>query len=247
MSTRARTNCSEKLRYLQGKLNGMVDIRPNETRGFAVVDVETTGLNPMKDRIVEVGVVLVDTDGHVTGDFSSLVNPQMPMRATFVHGIRDEDVRCAPVMADIVPDLMSFFEGRAIVAHNARFDMGFLNMAFANAGYSVKIPATATVCTMELSKIYLPPGRHSLVATAGRAGIEVTNHHRALADAYTAAGLLREYIEREKRGERYLDCALSRAGDNVLPASWELSLNESIRIQWPSKPSPQDGAQGTLF
>ena len=61
--------------------------------GLAVVDVETTGLNPATDRIIEIGVVTLDERGNVEGEWTSLINPECPVSAQFVHGITDDDVR----------------------------------------------------------------------------------------------------------------------------------------------------------
>ena len=71
--------------------------------GFAVVDVETTGLNPRTDRILEIGIVTADGSGRPTGEWSSLVNPGRPVAATVVHGLTDADVADAPPIAEVLP------------------------------------------------------------------------------------------------------------------------------------------------
>ena len=103
--------------------------------GYAVVDVETTGLSPRNDRIVEIGVVVLDDSGEAEDEWSSLVNPGRSMRATFIHGLTDADVTDAPVLADLLPRIRATFAGRALVAHNASFDVGFLNASFARASH----------------------------------------------------------------------------------------------------------------
>lgn len=130
-----------------------------------------------------------DSRGEFEAEWSSLVNPHRPVTAQFVHGISDDDVATAPSFSSLLPEVAALLEERAVVAHNAAFDVGFLNASFSRAGFPVAIPAAAAVCTMELSKIYLPAGRHSLVAAAERAGVVLEHHHRALADAWTAAGV----------------------------------------------------------
>lgn len=115
--------------------------------GYAVVDVETTGLSPVRDRIVEIGVVLLDESGEPEGEWQSLVNPLRGMGAVFVHGLTDADVADAPTLADLLPQIRGLFSGRALVAHNATFDVGFLNASFARAGYGMHVPREATVCT----------------------------------------------------------------------------------------------------
>lgn len=201
--------------------------------GYAVVDLETTGLSPRNDRIVEIGVVVLDDSGEAEDEWSSLVNPERSMRATFIHGLTDADVTEAPALADLLPRIRATFAGRALVAHNASFDVGFLNASFARAGYGLHIPREATVCTMELSKIYLPPGKHGLKAAAERAGVSMPKHHRALADAHTAAGLLRHYLNAEASGTRYAGRACSREGEITRPASWIEARKAAEDLSWP--------------
>ena len=200
--------------------------------GYAVVDVETTGLSPVRDRIVEIGVVLLDESGDPEGEWQSLVNPLRGMRAIFVHGLTNADVADAPTLADLLPRIRELLAGRALVAHNATFDVGFLNASFARAGYGMRIPREATVCTMELSKIYLPPGRHGLTAAAERAGVAMAERHRALADAHTA-GLLRHYLNAEADGVRYAERAFSRSGEAVEPAAWIEARGAAAELSWP--------------
>ena len=87
---------------------------------------------------------------------------------------------------------------------------------------------------MELSKIYLPPGRHSLAASARRAGVPVPARHRALADARVAALLLRRYIAEEAAGTRFARRAVSRNGTVTLPASWVDAVRASADLAWPA-------------
>ncbi len=201
--------------------------------GFAVVDCETTGLSPSRDRIIEIGVVLLDDSGGAEGEWSSLVNPGRPVSAQFIHGLSDDDVADAPSFAEILPTLVPLLRGRSIVAHNARFDIAFLNAAFDRSSYPLTFPLDAAVCTMELSKIYLPAGRHSLLEAAQRAGIRAHRHHRALVDAWTAAELLRAYLTAEENGVRYLPQAISRDGRVMLPAAWVDAQERAARIAWP--------------
>jgi DNA polymerase III epsilon subunit-like protein len=94
---------------------------------FAVVDVETTGIDANVDRVVEVACAIVRS-GEVRQTFRSFVDPgrAIPANATAVHGIRDSDVRNAPRLADLRARLESMCENAIVVAHNARFDLAFL-------------------------------------------------------------------------------------------------------------------------
>lgn len=199
---------------------------------YAVVDVETTGLDPTRDRVIDIGILLVDSTGLVQGDWSSLVNPQRPVDATFIHGLTDEDVESAPAFSSLLPRVVELLRGRAVVAHNASFDIGFLNAEFARARYPVTIPRAAGVCTMDQSRIYLPPGRHNLAACLERAGITLPVKHRSIADAQCSAALLAHYLETELSGVRYADTAQDRHGNLVLPREWERAAEAARSIQW---------------
>lgn len=207
--------------------------RVGRMHGFAAIDLETTGLSPSSDRIIEIGVVVLDEQCRELEQWSTLVNPGRPVGATFVHGITDHDVAAAPFFTEVLPVLVPLLRGRAIVAHNAPFDVGFLNAAFGRASFPLRIPAAATVDTLEQSRIYLPEGRHSLVAATARAGIPLPTHHRALGDARAAAGLLRVYMEREAGGVRFAEEARTRDGAPVYPRSWMPALKAAAHVPWP--------------
>jgi len=94
---------------------------------FTVYDVETTGMSPSRDRIVEISAVRIDTDNTRT-QYSTLVNPLMPIPAysTKIHNITDEMVNNAPHFGIVGQEFTDFAAGSTLVAHNARFDLGFL-------------------------------------------------------------------------------------------------------------------------
>jgi DNA polymerase III epsilon subunit-like protein len=96
---------------------------------YAVVDVETTGLSPARDRIVEIAVVRVWA-GAILHRWSSLVNPGVPISpfAVACHGITDADVAGAPPLHALLPVIRRLVAGTTIAAHNATFDRGFLPM-----------------------------------------------------------------------------------------------------------------------
>src|SRR3712207_1818935 len=101
--------------------------RGRERRGavvaVAVVDVETTGLSPRTDRIVEIGIVLLDSRGEVESEFETLINPGRDVGPTGIHGISASDVVDAPLFGDVAPHLRSLLAGRVVVALNALFDL----------------------------------------------------------------------------------------------------------------------------
>lgn len=148
---------------------------------LAFVDLETTGATAGNDRITEVGIVEVDEDG--VREWSSLVNPQMPISA-FVQeltGITNDMVRDAPTFESLADEIHRRLEGRVFIAHNARFDHGFLKQAFSRTGHAFK---PSVLCTVRLSrKLYPQYERHNLDSIVARHRLQVSQRHRALGDA----------------------------------------------------------------
>ena len=102
---------------------------------FTVFDVETTGMSPVNDRIIQLGAVRIDKDGYISR-FNSFVNPgrQIPPRLVGVHHITDEMVSAAPGFSRVGREFLEFANGSTLVAHNARFDLGFLQESLARTG-----------------------------------------------------------------------------------------------------------------
>jgi len=105
---------------------------------FTVFDVETTGMSPVNDRIVEIAAVRIDKDGSRTS-FQSLINPgcMIPAAASRVHGITDNQVADAPSFSDAGYKFLELAQDSVLVAHNARFDLGFLQESLARCGLPV--------------------------------------------------------------------------------------------------------------
>lgn len=154
---------------------------------IAFVDLETTGTRAGEDRITEVGIVRVDSDPGGgpprVAEWSSLVDPGVPIPPVIqaMTGITDAMVRGAPAFGSIAQDVAGRLAGCLFVAHNARFDFGFLKHAFARAGlaFSPKV-----LCTVRLSRRLDPEaGSHGLDALIERHGLDPGGRHRALGDA----------------------------------------------------------------
>lgn len=194
---------------------------------YAAFDVETTGLYPEKDRILEVGVVLFsfDEEGAIIEEesFASLVNPGVliPASSTAIHGITDRDVASAPFLYEIAADIARLLTGRVFVAHNARFDFGFLTQEFnritaqpqeSTLWTSVqRIPeilsfaqslATMTIAdTVALLKLANPSMlSYNLGKAAFVLGFETGTSHRALDDARTCMNIF-AYAARKLTGK----------------------------------------------
>jgi DNA polymerase-3 subunit alpha (Gram-positive type) len=156
--------------------------------GFVVFDLETTGAKAPPCRITEVGAFRV-RNGMVEEKFHTLVNPQTPIPPFIVSltGITDDMVRQAPTFSEIAADFLDFIGDSVLVAHNAGFDMGFLNheIGLLYEGYRVGNPC---LCTVQLSRRLLPDiQNHKLNTVADHFSIGLENHHRASDDAYATA------------------------------------------------------------
>jgi DNA polymerase III subunit epsilon len=146
------------------------------------VDLETTGASPASARIIEVGLVAA-SGGAFEREWSTLVNPGTPIPRTIQHftGITDEMVRAAPYFEDIAEEVLGRLAGRVFVAHNARFDHGFLRREFARLGRKLAVPV---LCTVRLSRRLNREAReHHLDALIARYGLVCAARHRALPDA----------------------------------------------------------------
>jgi DNA polymerase-3 subunit epsilon len=146
------------------------------------IDLETTGANPVSDRITEIGLIEVDASGHAT-HWSSLVNPQVSIPAFIqgLTGINNAMVQHAPLFSELAQALHERLQGALFIAHNARFDYGFLRNAFTEAGYALR---SDVLCTVKLSRALFPQeSKHNLDALIDRHGLVPDGRHRALADA----------------------------------------------------------------
>lgn len=164
------------------------------THTFTVFDTETTGLDPQKgDKIIEIaGLKIVNGEIKEEQNFVALVNPErtIPWEARQVNKITDEDVATALTIDQVLPKFLAFAEGTTLVAHNARFDMNFLEVEKECCWGFIDLPDC--ICTMQLSK-HLHPSefRHNLDLVGTRLGLQIpTERHRALPDVILTAQAL---------------------------------------------------------
>lgn len=156
--------------------------------GFVVFDLETTGAKAPPCRITEIGAYRV-RNCKVEEEFHSLVNPEAPIPTfiTALTGISDGMVEDAPVFREIAPRFLEFVGDSVLVAHNAQFDMSFLNheIGLVFEDYRIWNPS---LCTVQLSRRLLPNiENHKLKTVANHFSIELVNHHRACEDAKATA------------------------------------------------------------
>jgi len=151
------------------------------TGPFAVVDVETTGLNPANDRVIEIAVVRCNADGSVIDEWSTLINPKRDPGATHIHGITAEDLVDAPSFKAVANDILDRLSSSIVCAHNLSFDSSFLQAEFNRA--KSDHPRNQALCTMLLTRFLYPDlPSYSLRNCAAHFDIEIVNAHRALAD-----------------------------------------------------------------
>lgn len=175
---------------------------------FIAVDLETTGLSPIACRIVEIGAVRFRLDGTELDRYEQLIDPRcaIPRGAMRIHGITGRMVAGMPTIAEALPEFIEFLgdASRVMVAHNATFDLGFLNVALAKN--SVASPLHRVVDTLRLARRCIRDSRSfRLEDLAVHLGLAEFEEHRALADARLAAGLFRRSLERVRRAETVED------------------------------------------
>jgi DNA polymerase III subunit epsilon len=160
---------------------------------FAVVDVETSGLRPGRDHVLQIAVVTVDAGGTVVDRWSTLVRPRRwwhRVGPRHIHGITRRSLRSAPPAGEAFAELASRLTGSVFTAHNVNFDAEFIERAAHRAG--VRLVIEQRVCTLDLSR-QLDPDRqltHGLAELCARYGVPLTAHHDALADATATAAVL---------------------------------------------------------
>jgi len=162
------------------------------TRTFVAIDLETTGLDPERDRITEIGAVRFNDDGEEVEAFETLVNPgrEIPFFIERLTGITNSAVRTAPTLPDVADDLRSFVGSSVVVGQNVGFDLGYLR----REGIIFDCGAADTAA---LSRIILPARQaRGLIELATTLGVEAGEHHRALPDARTTAAVFVALLHR---------------------------------------------------
>ena len=202
--------------------------RPLTELPIVVVDLEPTGLDPRRDRIVELSL-------SVPGGprIDSLVAPGIPLGPQRVHGLTEADLRLAPAFRDLAGAVLSLAAGRLIVAHNAEFDVSFLRAELLRVGCPV--PSAPFLCTVALPRLLgLDHASRRLAWACEHYSVPLTRPHEAAADADAAAALF----------ERYARLAASTGltlGDLSLRAPQSACVRSWRRRPWEA-PGPQPAA-----
>lgn len=157
---------------------------------FAILDVETTGLNPVTDRVIELGIVFMD-DGEIVGRENFIFNPErkLPSKIKQMTGLTDDVLEDAPFFEVFAEQIAYLTRDRIVVGHHVSFDYAFLRNEMKLSGVRF---SRNTLCTAELSRYLFPQATsHSLAAATRRAGIINKRPHRAMPDAMATSELLR--------------------------------------------------------
>ncbi|CAL9573807.1 DEDDh family exonuclease [Streptomyces sp. enrichment culture] len=158
-------------------------------RGYAVVDVETTGL-ARDDRIISAAVYRLDAQGEVEDHWYTVVNPERDPGPVWIHGLTSEALEGAPLFGDIAAEFAARLRGRVLVAHNAVFDWQMIAREYARA--RVEAPVRQRLCTIALAKeLRLPLPNHKLESLAAHFGVVQQRAHHALDDARVLAEAFR--------------------------------------------------------
>jgi DNA polymerase-3 subunit epsilon len=192
----------------------------------ACVDLETTGGMAVHHRVIEVGIVLLE-DGAVVEEWSSLVNPgeRIPSSIEAFTGISNEMVADAPSFDELRCEVRRRLEGRLFVAHNARFDYGFVRNEFRRLGEKFAAPV---LCTVRMSRtLFGEYPRHNLDALIERYGLDCSQRHRALGDAAVLPPLLAAF-EAAAGSERVQEVATAHLAESRLPPHLPPDLAEDL-------------------
>lgn len=167
-------------------------------KGYAVVDVETTGLS-RDDRIISAAVYRLDARGDVEDHWYTLVNPERDPGPVWIHGLTSEVLEGAPLFQDVAEEFAARLEGRVLVAHNAVFDWSMIAREYARARRTA--PVRQRLCTIALSKeLGLPLPNHKLESLAAHFGVVQRQAHHALDDARVLAEAFRPSLRAAAAG-----------------------------------------------
>lgn len=152
---------------------------PIVAKEYAIIDLETTGLSPDKgDRIIEIGIMIVDAAYNVISVHETLINPQRPVSLTHVHGIDDRMVSSAPTMQDVNDDVLALLHNRIVVAHNAMFEQRFLNSELVGRD----LTSNNFLDTLKYARLITPTENHKLGTIAEFYGVPYIDSHTAMGD-----------------------------------------------------------------
>ncbi|MEV2215818.1 TerD family protein [Streptomyces sp. NPDC050997] len=163
---------------------------PDYVHDWALVDVETSGLRPGRDRVLSLAILTLDAHGNQTGEFSTLLNPGCDPGPVHIHGLTPARLAGAPTFEEIAPQVEALLTSRVLVAHNAQFDYDFLAHEFAHVRSWV--PVGRRLCTLALNRLVGPATPDLKLGTlAAHYGVRQERAHDAQDDVRVLSGILR--------------------------------------------------------
>ena len=184
----------------QVERDALLDIFPN---GVVTLDLETSGLSPLMDKIVEISAIKITPSEEDV--FSQLVNPEIPMpeKAREIHGISDEMVANEPKVHEVLPRYFEFWNGLPLIAHNAMFDMGFI--VFNAHKFNLKTGNAKIYCSCKLGRrAFKEMDNHRLGTMVKQLNIPLENAHRAFDDALACMRVYAQGILKNPRSQDVL-------------------------------------------
>ena len=164
---------------------------------YAIIDLETTGLDKTKNRIIEIAIRRIDDSGKFIDEISTLINPEVSdVGPTFIHHIKPEHVLDAPTFSEFAPEILNRLSGSIVVAHHAAFEDGFLGAEFARIG--VGIPSMPAIDTLWLSRQVIDLPNYKMATVIDAFGIKEEDAHTALGDVRMLSKLLPILIAKSK-------------------------------------------------
>ncbi len=194
---------------------------------YIVFDIETTGFSSIRDRIIEIGAVKV-VNGEIVDRFSTFVNPErpIPFEITSLTGITDEMVMGAPAIGTVLPQFLEFAGDGVLVAHNAGFDVGFIEQNCREQGLNDRF---IYVDTVALARVLLPTlSKYKLNIVAKALNISLENHHRAVDDAGATAEIFVKFVEMLKKDQVTTLKEVNRYGDRNVNAIRKMPTHHII-------------------
>jgi DNA polymerase III subunit epsilon len=188
----------------------------SKEKRYAIIDIETTGGSASRERITEIAVVVHD-GSKIIDTFETLVNPErsIPLYITQITGISDAMVVDAPKFYEIAKKIVQLTEGAVFVAHNVRFDYGFVQEEFRRLGYTFSRPQ---LCTVKLSRVAFPGLRsYALGNLITHFGIKVKDRHRALADTLATTEIFEKILLTEANKVEATKMVNRGIRENALP------------------------------
>ena len=194
---------------------------------YIVFDIETTGFSAIRDKIIEIGAVKV-VNGEIVDRFSTFVNPQrpIPFEITNLTSITDEMVLEADPIEKVLPQFLEFVGDGVLVAHNASFDVGFIEQ---NCRYQEIEYRFTYVDTVAMARVLLPTlSKYKLNLVAKTLGISLENHHRAVDDAGATAEIFVKFVEMLKKDHITDLKGINRFGERNVNAIRKMATHHII-------------------